>query len=209
MPRVYASADEMLASEQLDGLVAPQPFDRHGSLVAPLYRFGLPILTEKPLASSLQIGAAMLQELEKGGSWHMVGYHKRCDPATQWAGAEIEGLKASNELGALRYVRITMPEGDWIANGFADLVRSDETPPQSEADAVPPDMDAPTFAAYVAFVNYYIHQVNLMRFLLGEPYRVTFAEPSGVLLAVQSQSGVAGTIEMSPYKTTLGWGNRP
>jgi predicted dehydrogenase len=54
-------------------------------------------------------------------------------------------------------------------------------------------------------VNYYIHQVNLMRHLLGEPYRVTYAEPSRVLLAVQSASGVAGVIEMSPYHTTIDW----
>ncbi len=44
-------------------------------------------------------------------------------------------------------------------------------------------MDKPTYDAYITFVNYYIHQVNLMRHLLGEPYRVTYADPSGVLLA--------------------------
>ena len=58
---------------------------------------------------------------------------------------------------------------------------------------------------YVAFVNYYIHQVNLMRHLLGEPYKVTYAEKSGVLLAVESKSGVTGTIEMTPYRTTIDW----
>jgi len=54
-------------------------------------------------------------------------------------------------------------------------------------------------------VNYYIHQVNLLRHLLGEPYKVTYADPSGVVLVAQSDSGVAGTIEMSPYRTTVEW----
>ena len=38
---------------------------------------------------------------------------------------------------------------------------------------------------YFGFVNYYIHQVNLLRYLLGEPYRVTFADRGGVLLAAK------------------------
>jgi predicted dehydrogenase len=47
--------------------------------------------------------------------------------------------------------------------------------------------------------------VNLMRYLLGEPYSVTYADPSGVLLAGQSASGVACVLEMSPYQTTIDW----
>jgi predicted dehydrogenase len=66
-------------------------------------------------------------------------------------------------------------------------------------------MDDQTAREYDGFVNYYIHQVNLMRHLLGEDYAVSYADPSGVLLAVQSESGVVGTIEMSPYKTTIDW----
>ncbi|NIQ99397.1 MAG: gfo/Idh/MocA family oxidoreductase, partial [Gemmatimonadales bacterium] len=58
---------------------------------------------------------------------------------------------------------------------------------------------------YSGFVNYYIHQVNLVRHLLGEPYRVSYADPSGVVLVGHSDSGVACTIEMSPYATTVDW----
>lgn len=205
VPNVYTSAEAMLEREQLDGLVVPQPFDRHGQLVAPLYRYGLPIMTEKPLAHSIEVGESMIAQLEQGGSFHMVGYHKRSDPATAWAKAEIERLQSTLELGALRYVRITMPPGDWIAGGFHEVLGSDEPMPPLERDAVPSDMDESTFAAYVSFVNYYIHQVNLLRHLLGESYRVTHADPSGVLLVAQSQSGVCGTIEMAPYQSTLEW----
>jgi predicted dehydrogenase len=66
-------------------------------------------------------------------------------------------------------------------------------------------MDAGTYRKYTAFVNYYIHQVNLMRHLLGESYQVTYADPSGVLLAGQSVGGIACAIEMSPYTTSIGW----
>jgi predicted dehydrogenase len=54
-------------------------------------------------------------------------------------------------------------------------------------------------------VNYYIHQVNLMRHLLGESYEVTHVDPSSVLLVGRSGGGIPCTIEMSPYKTTIDW----
>lgn len=203
--RTYASAAEMLEQETLDGLVVPQPFDRHGQVVEPLYAAGLPILTEKPLAASIPVAERLLTALAGGGSWHMVGYHKRSDPATAYVREEIDALQRTGELGALKYVRILMPAGDWIAGGFNDLIRSDEPLPALERDPAPDDMDAETYRRYVSFVNYYIHQVNLLRFLLGEPYQVTHADPSGVLFVARSESGVPGVIEMSPYRTTVDW----
>ena len=198
--RTYATGAEMIANEKLDGIVASQPFDRHGQIITPLYQSGLPIFTEKPLAASVEVGEKMLGALQSSGAWHMVGYHKRSDPATMWAKAEIDRLKLSGELGKLKYVRIVMPPGDWIANGFTDLVRSDETLPDSPRDAT--DGADPR---YFGFVNYYIHQINLLRHLFGEPYQVTFADKSGVLLVAESVTGVTGTIELSPYRTTIDW----
>jgi predicted dehydrogenase len=205
VPKVYRTHEEMFAKEKLDGIVASQPFTRHGTLVPELLKARVPLFTEKPLAGSLEMGERILTALAQSGTWHMVGYHKRSDPATMAAKVEIDRLKMSGELGKLKYVRILMPSGDWIAGGFNDLIRSEEPVPALAGDPPASDMDAAAYKAYIAFVNYYIHQVNLMRHLLGEPYRVTYADPSGVLLATQSASGVAGVIEMTPYRTTLDW----
>lgn len=205
IPRVYRTHEEMLAKEPLDGIVASQPFNRHGILVPALARAGIPIFTEKPLAASIAVGEAILKALQQHGARHMVGYHKRSDPATAWAKTAIDGLKASGELGKLRYVRILMPAGDWIAGGFRDLLTTEDAAPTLDRDPAPEDMDADTAQAYSTFVNYYIHQVNLMRHLLGEPFSCTYAEPTGVLFAGQSESGVACTIEMTPYQTSIDW----
>ena len=200
IPRVYGSSAEMLAKEKLDGIVAPQRIDYHGSIIPPLYKAGVPVLTEKPIAASVEVGEKILSALQAAGGWHMVGYHKRSDPATMYAKAEIDRLKATGEIGKLKYVRITMPAGDWIAGGFNALIRSDEKVPETERDILE------TWGApYVDFVNYYIHQVNMLRHLFGEPYHVTFADKGGVLLVAESASGVTGTIELSPYTTELGW----
>lgn len=205
VPRTYASHREMLASERLDGIVAVQWFQGHGQIIPELLEAGVPLFTEKPLASSVEAGERIVAALCNSGTWHMVGYHKRSDPATMYVKAEIDRLKQTGELGKLRYVRILMPEGDYAAGGRAGLITTDEPLPAVPTDPAPSDMDEDTFARYVELVNYYIHQINLMRHLLGEPYEVIYADPSGVLMVIQSASGVAGTIEMSPYRTTLGW----
>lgn len=205
VPKVYPDHETMLANETLDGIVASHYFGRHGVLVPELLKAGVPVFTEKPLAGSIEAGQSILEALVKSSAWHMVGYHKRSDPATMYAKKEIERLKQTGELGSLRYVRLVMPAGDWIAGGFTDLVDTGEALPEMDHEAPASDMDKATFEEYTRFVNYYIHQVNLMRHLLGEPYRVTFADSSGVLLTVESASGVTGVIEMSPYTTTVDW----
>jgi predicted dehydrogenase len=58
---------------------------------------------------------------------------------------------------------------------------------------------------YDVFVNYYIHQVNALRFILGEDYSVTYADKSHVLLAAESVSGIPAVIEMSPWTTSVDW----
>ncbi|HSV72322.1 MAG TPA: Gfo/Idh/MocA family oxidoreductase [Chthonomonadales bacterium] len=205
VPRVYASHEEMLAAETLDGIVASQPFSRHGMLVPELLKAGVPVLTEKPIAASIEQGEKVVAAVAASGAWHMVGYHKRSDPATMYAKAEIDRLRQTGRLGRLKYVRVTMPAGDWVANGFVDLLGSDEPYPALVWDPPAADMSEPVRQKYEGFVNYYIHQVNLMRHLLGEPYEATYAEPSETLLAVRSASGVPGVIEMTPYQTTLDW----
>jgi len=205
IPRVYATHEEMLANEQLDGIVSSQPFTRHGILVPELAKAGIPIFTEKPLAGSVEQGEKILQALAQSGTWHMVGYHKRSDPATMYAKAEIDQLVQTGELGRLTYVRILMPAGDWVANGFLELINAGDPAPELAWDPPASDMDKATYDQYVGFVNYYIHQVNLLRHLLGAPYKVSYADPSGVMLAVTAENGAAGVIEMSPYCTTVDW----
>jgi len=200
VPRVYNNHEELFANEKLDGVVASQGFNRHVSLVPELYKAGIPVFTEKPLSVTVAAGEKILSALKTSGTWHMVGYHKRSDPATMFAKAEIDRLKQSGELGKLNYIRITMPPGDWIAGGFNDLIKSDEPVP-ADPNAEPVDWKDPLFI----YVNYYIHQVNLLRHLFGEKYKVVFSDKSGKLLVAESESGVTGIIEQAPFSTKQGW----
>jgi len=85
------------------------------------------------------------------------------------------------------------------------LLSTDEKVPTIIGDPNPPDMDETLNNEYQGFVNYYIHQVNLIAYLLGERYRATYAEKSGVLMAGESISGIPIVLEMTPYFTSMDW----
>ena len=205
IPRVYSSHRELLDAGGFDAIVAVQPFTQHGMLIPELARAGVPLFTEKPLASSIAVAQEILAALERNHTWLMAGYHKRNDLATIYAKQVIESWRQSGEFGRLRYIRLTMPPGDWIASGFKDNVVFDEPVPAFQTDPPPSDMDEKTARRYETFVNYYIHQVNLLRHLLGEDYTVSYADPSGILLVAHSASGIPCTIEMATHSTVIDW----
>jgi predicted dehydrogenase len=204
---------EMLAAHasgavRLDGIVAIQPFQLHGQLVPELLAAGVPVLTEKPVARSCEAADRVIAaERRHAGSRALVAYHKRSDPATAWVKAKMRELAASRELGRLKYIRVTMPPGDWVAGGFAQNISTDDPAYQGQVswDGEPAGFTAAQAKDHEAFVNYYIHQVNLLRHLFGEDYRAAYADPSGVALHVQSASGVAGVLEMAPWRSTVDW----
>lgn len=205
VPRVYGTIEEMLAKEKVDAIVASQQFTRHGIVVTEVAKAGVPIFTEKPIAASVAVGERIVAAVAAAKTWLMVGYHKRSDPATEYARKTITELKQSGELGKMKYVRLSMPPGDWIAAGWTENLATDDVMPPIAVDPKPQDMDEETTKLYEAFVNYYIHQVNLLRFLVGEPYKVSYADPSKVLFIAHSVSGVPCTIEMAAYSTSIDW----
>jgi predicted dehydrogenase len=205
VPKVYRNHADLLANEQPDALVAIQPFGKHGQLLPDLLATGLPLLIEKPLARSVEIGEALLKAAQQSGAPLYVAYHKRSDPATLFVRQQMADWRESGQMGALQYIRLTMPPGDWIMGGFAALLSSDEPYPQTPNDPPSPAFDAETTARYDGFVNFYIHQINLLRFLLGEGYRAVHVEPSGRVIVFRSESGVPAILEAATYRSTRDW----
>ena len=203
--KTYPSHEEMLKHEKLDGIVASQPFTRHGTLIPDLLKSKIPVFTEKPIAGTIEMGEKVVKAVAASGTFHMVGYHKRSDPATMAAKVEIDRLKQTGELGKMKYVRLLMPAGDWVAGGFYDLISSNAPGPQLQWDPADSSLSKENYDTYISFVNYYIHQVNLMRHMLGESYEVTHVDPTAVLLVGKSKSGIPCTIEMTPYQTSIDW----
>lgn len=205
IPRVYSTHTELLANEQVDAIVAPQQYRNHAALIPDILRAGVPVFTEKPLSLTVEAGRELVRVSEETGTLHMVGYHKRSDPASERAKQEVDAWRASGQYGKLRSIRVTMPPGDWTAQADMPLNAGDPYP-NLTPEPGPADFTDEQTRELDIFVNYYIHQVNLIRFFLGgENYKLTFGDRAGLLLVGESDSGVTVSLEMAPYQTSIEW----
>lgn len=204
IPHVYADHLELLQAGNVDAIVAPQPFDRHYVIVPDILRAGIPLFTEKALALTYERGQELAELASRMNTLYMVGYHKRSDLAMEYAKRLITEWQADGSYGGLRYIRVTMPPGDWIQGADMPLM-TDEPYPTGEREEPPYGSDQAANGAYGHFVNYYIHQANAIRYLLGEKYQLHYVDRSDVLMVGSSTSGVCVTLEMAPYHTTVEW----
>lgn len=201
---VYHDHTEMLESEQLDGVVASQPFLHHATLVPELYASVPHVFTEKPLALGAETGERLARLAGEAGCVHMLGYHRRSDPATRRAKEVVDEWQASGEAGPLRFVRICYPSGDWVANARAALIDAGDERPEAPGEQPPPEFaDEDAAWALWSGANGLVHPINLLRHFLGE-YRLVFAHDSGRLYAFESASGVPATLEVDPYRVSVG-----
>ncbi|NLC68785.1 MAG: Gfo/Idh/MocA family oxidoreductase [Clostridiaceae bacterium] len=204
--KIYYNHHELLEKCNVDAIVAVQPFSHHINIIPDILRAKIPVFTEKPIAVSPESGEKLAKLAEENGVLYMVGYNKRSDLAMEYAKDLINEWKSSCEYGKMKLVRITIPPGDWLCGiSGANAVNIKEKYPEIQCESPPDYFGEEIGKEYNSFVNYYIHQVNTMRFLFGEPYKVKYVEKTGVLMVTESESGVCGVIEMSPFSKSRGW----
>jgi predicted dehydrogenase len=204
VPATYDDHEALLAGCDLDLVVAALPYRRHASVAPDVLRRGVPLFTEKPVAARPDTAERLAALADEHDVLHAVGYHKRSDPAMEYAASLLREWRETGRYGDQRFVRVTMPEGDWVA-GAPDPITTDEEPPGGELEPFPDGLDAAATEEYARVVNYYVHQLNALRVLFGEPYDVAHADDAGRLLVAESESGITGTLERSPYETSDDW----
>jgi len=207
IPRVYPNHRELLAAEDVDAVVCIMGYSLHHAVVPDILAACKHVITEKPICVRPETAHKLADLGRQAGVVYQVGYMKRSDPASVRGLELVNGLKQSGECGALKYVRVTMPPGVWNHNASGH-VTTDETPPAYEGEApeaMPEDLSKKGAELYNAFINYYIHQVNMLRYLLGEDYRVCGVDPRGVTFTAVSDGGVTCLLEMAPYQCADHW----
>lgn len=202
IPKVTADYKELLADPEIDAVACIQYFENHVNLVPDVLRAGKHVMTEKPLCVFPENGEKLVQVAKETGKIHMVGNHKRSDPATESAMEIITKWKQTGEMGKMTYVRLSMPPGNWRKDCDMPLMTS-EPPGPVPPEPAPEGIDAVTRDKMIWFVNYYIHQVNLMRYLLGEDFELTCADK--YFYSAISESGVNCVLELEPYSTSIDW----
>ena len=202
IPKATADYRELLADPEIEAVACIQYFENHVNLVPDVLRAGKHVMTEKPLCVFPENGEKLVQIAKETGKIHMVGNHKRSDPATEHAMEIINKWKQTGEMGKMTYVRLSMPPGNWRKDCDMPFMTNEPAGPVPP-EPKPEGMDEVTRNKMVWFVNYYIHQVNLMRFLLGEDYKLTYADR--YFYSAISESGVNCILELDQFNTSVDW----
>ncbi len=197
VPRVYRSHEEVADASDVDACVVVVPDELHAPISIDLLKSGKHVFVEKPMATNVRDAREMVRAAERGGAILMVAYMKRYDPGCELARGLISQLVSEGRLGDVTFARAHCFAGEWVC-GLSRLMRyvegEEERPP---VEPRPPDWLPPgEYKRFRAFIDVYCHDVNLLRWLVGEPRRVLFAAfARGHCVSVLAYDGFNASLE--------------
>jgi predicted dehydrogenase len=148
----YTDWRQILKDERIQLFDNGGPNNVHAEPCIEAARIGKHILCEKPLARSTKEAATMLEVVTKAGVKHMTGFNYRFIPAVR----QVRYLIEKGMLGEIYHFRAVYLQ-EWIADpNFAMVWRLDKNTAGSGALG---DLGS--------------HIIDLARFLVGEPRRVS------------------------------------
>jgi len=200
IPQAFPSHRELLDNAELDAVVAVTRRHHTGPVALDCLKAGKHLLTEKPMAATLEHAESLAEAARIAGVKYAIGYMKRHDAGVQLAKELIEGFMASGELGPLTFARFYCFQGDSFYDPALPVGMGEERPEGLESWAVGPDwLPRELHADYDYFMNIYAHDINLMRYLLG-------ATPSVVHLDYRAGAGSVALFDFGAFPAALEFG---
>jgi predicted dehydrogenase len=169
IPKVYRSHEEIAADPDIEAVGVSGPLELQGKVAEDLLRAGKHVFMEKPMAVSTKRAESMVAAVKAGKNRLMVGYMKRYDSGNLLLKKHLDAWRASGECGRILLARNHGFGGDW-QYGFdtnITMTRSSAPAPEGIKDCpewMSPDQHGP----YLNFLQQWTHNVNLLRFFLGD-----------------------------------------
>ncbi len=174
IPQAFSSHRELLDNAELDAVIAVTRRHHVGPVALDCLKAGKHLLTEKPMAATLEQAEILAKAAQAAGVKYAIGYMKRHDEGVQLAKGLVEGFMGSGELGPLTFARFYCFQGDSFYDPALPVGLGEERPEGLESWVVAPDwLPQELHADYDNFMNVYSHDINLMRYLLDATPTVT------------------------------------
>lgn len=154
----YTDLDQMLAEQEFDFADICAPTYVHAELAQKLLRRGYHVLSEKPMALHFSDCEAMMQAAEESGKELMIGQCLRFDPGYGYLKAAVEDGRFGAVQGAF-FNRISPPPVWGYQNWFMN-----------------PELSGG------CLTDMHIHDVDMARYLFGEPQAVSCCASTTVCL---------------------------
>lgn len=205
IPRVYESHRQLLTDKEVEAVVVVTRPHAHGPIVLDVLESGRHVLSEKPMAHTVEQAQRLVEAAKRRDLRYAVGFMKRHDAGAQQAKAILDGLRASGELGKIVLLRAWCYGGEFRC-GTSDFVMTDEVRPDGLAtwSIAPEWIPEESRSDYAWFLNVFLHDLNILRYLAGsEPQvrAVDFSRKNGrvVMLDFGKFPGVLEMAEIASH----------
>lgn len=199
--RIYGDAGELAEhAELLDCAVVVTLKEHHAAAIIPLLEAGVPVFTEKPLAGSRADAERIHAASIRTGTPVMVGYMRQFDPAVQLA----KELLAKGSIGDIRFAQFRDFGGNWQMGAAAlHSLPIDLQPAKLPAafTASPSQLES-IERALTEWIEVWVHDLNLMRYLLGDPSGVRYGSLGPPRLAVMDYGSHETILEVGSLSYT-------
>lgn len=174
IPRYCKSHEELMEQKDIDAVIVATRDELHAPIAIDLLNSGKHVFVEKPIATNVEDARQMVYAAERAHKMLMVAYMKRYDDGVIKAKEIVDNLRNSNELGKITFVRIHCFGGEWVCNLDEPMITTDEPYPEVKSRA-PQWMPSNEINRFSVFNNVFCHDVNLLRWLLGDPKEVKYS----------------------------------
>ncbi len=191
IPRVYPSHSDLLENPEIEAIVEITQDDMHAPIAIEAMKAGKHVYTEKPMTTNIEDAQEMVHTAERCGTKLMVSYMKRYDPGVEAARGEVTRALADRSMGPVTLARSHGFGGNWICNIGKPITTEEKVPPVQRT--CPAWMPEEMVQDYRQYLNVYCHNINLVRYLLGDPERSHFASyhPGGKVMLMEYEDFAA------------------
>jgi len=195
--RTYAHHKEMLQDPEVEAVVVVTPRPYTGPIALDCLEAGKHVLTEKPMAHTVEQAERLVEAARKRGLVYSVGYMKRHDEGVQRAKEMLDKLLASGELGPIVFARAHCFMGESYCRADGHVVTGETAQYSDPGWAVAPDwLPRERRRDFAWFLNVYAHNLNLLRYLIGRTPRARYAD-------LRSQEGQAAVLDFGDFPAVL------
>jgi predicted dehydrogenase len=181
IPHQYTSVEELLKSGRPDAVVIGVPNSLHAPFAIAALKAGVPVMVEKPMATSAAEAEQMAEASQKSGAALMVAHCWRFDKEIGWLKQQVQAGRLGKIIRTRGYgIHVHWGPGGWFTQK--------------------------KFAGGGALADMGIHAIDTARFLTGDPQPVSVyarigtyykdfdVDDTGVLL-IAWDNGVTSCIE--------------
>ncbi len=197
IPRSYATHRELLNDPDVEAVVVVTPRPFTGLTVLDCLEAGKHVLSEKPMAGTVEQGQRLVAAARARGVHYVVGYMKRYDEGVELAKRALDEAIATGELGKIAYARTHCYMGDSYCNPWGHVITDEKADYIGSGWPVAPDWLSPEWQKpFAAYVNTYSHNTNLLRYLFGRTPRVQHAD-------VSRSNGQIAVLDFGEFSATV------